>query len=379
MSRPLIVLGATGSIGRQALDVAQRLDVPVAGLAARRGSDALAVLATTYPEAQIAVAAPTGDERERFSSFGQRVRFGPDAVVDLASMSDVTVVNGIVGSAGLRSSVAALEAGNRLALANKESLVAGGAVVIDALASGGGQLVPVDSEHSAVFQCLVGEDASSVRRLILTASGGPFLGRSKEQLEAVRPAEALAHPTWTMGSRITIDSATLANKGFEVIEAHHLFAVPYQRIDVVVHPQSIVHSFVEFTDGSVKAQMGEPDMRVPIQYAITYPVRQIYEKRFEPAGHTLEFREPDREAFPALDIVIEAGLRGGSAPAVVNAADEIAVGAFLTGRLGLLGIASILEQTLDRVPPSQPKTVDDVLEIDREARTVANSFIGGAC
>lgn len=379
MSRPLIVLGATGSIGRQALDVAQRLDVPVAGLAARRGSDALAVLATTYPEAQIAVAAPTGDERERFSSFGQRVSFGPDAVVDLASMSDVTVVNGIVGSAGLRSSVAALEAGNRLALANKESLVAGGAVVIDALASGGGQLVPVDSEHSAVFQCLVGEDASSVRRLILTASGGPFLGRSKEQLEAVRPAEALAHPTWTMGSRITIDSATLANKGFEVIEAHHLFAVPYQRIDVVVHPQSIVHSFVEFTDGSVKAQMGEPDMRVPIQYAITYPVRQIYEKRFEPAGHTLEFREPDREAFPALDIVIEAGLRGGSAPAVVNAADEIAVGAFLTGRLGLLGIASILEQTLDRVPPSQPKTVDDVLEIDREARTVANSFIGGAC
>jgi 1-deoxy-D-xylulose-5-phosphate reductoisomerase len=379
MSRSLIVLGATGSIGRQTLDVAQRLGLPVAGLVARKGSDALHSLAETYPDALIGVAAPTGDERERFASFGPRVRFGPDAATELAAMRGTTVVNAIVGAAGLRSSVAALDAGNRLALANKESLVAGGRVVIEALERGGGELIPVDSEHSAIFQCLVGEEIPTVRRLILTASGGPFRGRSREELGRVTPSEALRHPTWSMGSRITIDSATLANKGFEVVEAHHLFGVPFDRIDVVVHPQSIVHSFVEFDDGSVKAQLGEPDMHVPIQYAITYPHRRIHDARFEPARWDLTFQEPDREAFPALDIIVEAGRRGGSAPSVVNAADEIAVGAFLTGRLGLLGVASILEQTLELVPLSHPTTVDEVIDVDHEARIVANSLIGGAC
>jgi 1-deoxy-D-xylulose-5-phosphate reductoisomerase len=379
MTRPLVVLGATGSIGRQALDVARRLDFPVAALVARRGSDALAAIADAFPEASIGVAAPTGSERERFAAYGSRVRFGPESPAQLASTPGAIVVNGIVGAAGLRSSVAALEAGNRLALANKESLVAGGPVVLDALRRGGGELIPVDSEHSAVFQCLVGEQIGSVQRLIITASGGPFRGRSRDELENVSPAEALRHPTWSMGSRITIDSATLANKGFEVIEAHYLFGVPYSKIDIVVHPQSIVHSLVEFEDGSMKAQLGEPNMRIPIQYALTYPQRLTGGVVAEPASWTLTFEEPDRAAFPALDIIIEAGERGGSAPAVVNAADEIAVGAFLTGRLGFLGIASILEQTMERVPQVGLSSVEDVLRVDAEARSIANSLVGGAC
>jgi 1-deoxy-D-xylulose-5-phosphate reductoisomerase len=379
VTRPLVVLGATGSIGRQVLDVARRLDFPVAAVVARHGSDALAVIADEFPDAAIGIAAPTGSERERFSAYGSRVRSGPDASVELASMPGAIVVNGIVGVAGLRSSLAALEAGNRLALANKESLVAGGPVVLEALRRGGGELIPVDSEHSAVFQCLVGEEVESVRRLVLTASGGPFRGKTREELENASPADALHHPTWSMGSRITIDSASLANKGFEVIEAHHLFGIPYAQIDVVVHPQSIVHSFVEFTDGSVKAQMGEPDMRIPIQYALTHPQRFAAPTSSDPSTWTLTFDMPDRAAFPALDIIIEAGMRGGSAPATVNAADEIAVGAFLTGRLGFLGIASILEQTMERVPQVKLTSVEDVAYVDQEARSVASSLIGGAC
>ena len=272
-----------------------------------------------------------------------------------------------------------MEAGNRLALANKESLVTGGPVVLDALRRGGGELIPVDSEHSALFQCLVGERTADVRRLILTASGGPLWSKTRSEIANVTPSEALAHPTWSMGPRITIDSATLVNKGFEVIEAHHLFGVVYERIGVVVHPQSIVHSLVEFEDGSLKAQIGEPDMRIPIQYAITYPNRESGAGQFDLAGRTLTFSEPDREAFPALEIVLEAGRRGGSVPAAVNAADEIAVRAFLDGRLGLLGIASILEQIIEQLPTVDVSTVDDVLAIDKEARSLASSLIGGAC
>ena len=379
MTRPLIVLGATGSIGRQVIEVAHRLGREVKALAARRGSDALAELAETYPDALIGVAAPAGDERERFRSFGSRARFGPEALVELASIPGTVVVNGVVGSAGLAASVAALEAGNRLALANKESLVAGGPVVLDALRRGGGELIPVDSEHSALFQCLVGERSRDVRRLILTASGGPLRSMTRDEIVNVTPAEALAHPTWSMGPRVTIDSATLANKGLEVIEAHYLFGIEYERIDVVVHPQSIVHSLVEFEDGSLKAQIGEPDMRIPIQYAITYPNRERGGGQFDLAGKTLTFFEPDAESFPALGVILEAGRRGGSAPAAVNAADEIAVRAFLDGRLGLLGIASVLEQTIERIPTIDVRTVDDVLAVDAEARAVASSLIGGAC
>jgi 1-deoxy-D-xylulose-5-phosphate reductoisomerase len=253
-------------------------------------------------------------------------------------------------------------------------------VVQAALERGGGELLPVDSEHSALFQCLVGESPNAVRRLVLTASGGPFHGWALKDLEQVTPEQALAHPTWNMGRRITVDSATLFNKGLEVIEAHYLFGVPYDRIDVVVHPQSIVHSLVEFVDGSLKAHVGEPDMRVPIQYAVTYPDRaEGALGEFDFTSRTLTFDRPDRDAFRALDLAYAAGRIGRSAPAVLNAADEVAVHAFLDGRLGFLGITEVVERTLDAVPVVDLATVDDVIEADREARAVAHSLLGGAC
>jgi 1-deoxy-D-xylulose-5-phosphate reductoisomerase len=283
----------------------------------------------------------------------------------------------VVGAAGLAASVAALAAGNRLALANKESLVAGGPVLKRAREQGGGELVPVDSEHSALMQCLLGEDLAAVRRLILTASGGPFRGRTAEDLADVTVAEALAHPTWSMGRRITIDSATLMNKAFEVIEAHHLFGLEYDRIDVVVHPQSIVHSLVEFVDGSLKAHLGEPDMRVPIQYAITHPQRAPGAMAaFTLAGRTLTFEAPDHAAFPMLELGYQAGRTGQSAPAVLNAADEIAVQAFLDGRIGFSALPRVVAGTLERVPLRKLTTVADVVSVDAEARSVASELAG---
>jgi 1-deoxy-D-xylulose-5-phosphate reductoisomerase len=376
--RPLVVLGATGSIGRQTLDVARRLALPVEGLAARRGSEELAEAAREFPESRLAVSSPTLEERDRFvEEFGERAAFGPEAVESLAARPGVTVVNGVVGAAGLVASVAALRAGNRLALANKESLVAGGPVVRRALAEGGAELIPVDSEHSALFQCRVGEDPAGVLRLILTASGGPFRGSHPEELEEVTVEEALAHPTWKMGPRITIDSATLLNKGFEVIEAHHLFGMSYDQIEVVIHPESVVHSLVGFADGSLKAHLGEPDMRVPIQYAITHPQRAPgMMGPFSLAGRTLSFEEPDLEAFPALGLAYRAGRAGGSAPAVLNAADEMAVQAFLERRLSFPGILRVLEGSLERVPQRPLEEVADVQEVDREARAVARELIG---
>jgi 1-deoxy-D-xylulose-5-phosphate reductoisomerase len=381
VNQPLVVLGATGSIGRQTLDVASRLGFEVSAIAARRGSDDLLAVGADWPGAKVVATAPTGDERLRMTSeLGDRALFGSEAMEELAAVPASTVVNGVVGAAGLRASIAALEAGNRLALANKESLVAGGPVVQSALERGGGELLPVDSEHSALFQCLVGESPEAVRRLVLTASGGPFHGWAVEDLEQVTPEQALAHPTWNMGRRITVDSATLFNKGLEIIEAHYLFGVEYDRIDVVVHPQSIVHSLVEFMDGSLKAHVGEPDMRVPIQYALTYPDRaEGALDQFDLATKSLTFDRPDREAFGALDLAYAAGRIGKSAPAVLNAADEVAVHAFLDGRLGFLGITEVVERTLDAVPVADLTTVDDVVEVDREARAVAQSLLGGAC
>jgi 1-deoxy-D-xylulose-5-phosphate reductoisomerase len=373
----LVVLGATGSIGRQALDVAGRLDLAVAGLAANRAGPEFAALAEAYPAATLALAGGTGEERADFSSrYGSRIVFGADAVAALAATPDAVVVNGIVGSAGLAPSVAALEAGNRLALANKESLVAGGPVVLAAAQHGGGELIPVDSEHSALWQTLVGEDPLSVRRLILTASGGPFRGRTADELRHVTVAEALAHPTWDMGPRITIDSATLMNKAFEVVEAHYLYGTPYDAIDVVVHPQSVVHSLVEFVDGSAKAQLGDPDMRVPIQYAITYPGREPAPiAPLDLAGSALTFEAPDRAAFPCLDLGFEAGRQGGSAPAVLNAADEVAVAAFLDERISFLDIPRIVADTLEALPGREVRTVEEALGSDAEARRVATELI----
>ena len=294
----------------------------------------------------------------------------------IAATSGATVVNGVVGVAGLTATVAALEAGNRLVLANKESLVSGGPVVLDALARGGGELIPVDSEHSALAECLVGEDVDAVSRLILTASGGPFRGKRRGELEDISIADALAHPTWAMGPRITIDSATLMNKAFEVIEAHHLFGIGYDAIEVVVHPQSIVHSLVEFIDGSVKAQLGDPDMRHPIQYAIIGSQRVgAPPTGFDLTRRDLTFEAPDRATFPCLDLGYQAGRRGGIAPAVLNAADEIAVAAFLDGRLPFLSIADVVAATLDSVRDSVPASVHEVLAADAAAREVARRLV----
>jgi 1-deoxy-D-xylulose-5-phosphate reductoisomerase len=377
----VVVLGATGSIGSQTIEVATALGLPIAAIGARSPSPKLADLALAHPTARVLVAGGSTEEREEFQQrVGRPVEFGADAVVDGARTPGAVVVNGIVGAAGLKATIAGLESGNRVALANKESLVAGGPVVKRVLAEGGGELIPVDSEHSALLQCLAGESRESVSRLILTASGGPFRGRSRETLAEVTPDEALAHPTWDMGPRITIDSATLFNKGLEVIEAHHLFDIDYDRITVLVHPQSILHSAVEFVDGSWKGHLGHPDMRIPIQYALTSPDRAPSPARpFDLAGHHLTFEEPDRESFPALGLAFAAGRESGSSPAVLNAADEIAVAAFLEGRLGFLGITEVVAATLETADWRPLETVDDVIGADREGREIAASFIAGAC
>ena len=375
--KPLSILGVTGSIGQQTLDVAEHLGYPVAGIAAFRGSEALVESAVRMPGAAVVAVGPTADEAEMLTSvLGGRVSFGQDALLEMAATPNTISVNGIVGAAGLAPTVAALDAGNRVALANKETLIAGGPVVVAAATAGRGEIIPVDSEHSALWQCLVGETAASVRRLILTASGGPFRGKNADFLDQVTVAQALAHPTWSMGPRITIDSATLMNKAFEVIEAHYLYAIPYDRIDVVVHPQSIVHSLVEFVDGTLKAELGDPDMRVPIQYAITYPERiAAHLEPFDLTKTPLTFEEPDHEVFPCLGLGYEAGRIGRSAPAVLNGADEVAVAAFLQGRIPFLAIADIVESTLSQIPVVDLATVADVLAIDEVARKVAAASV----
>ena len=380
MSRPVVVLGATGSIGSQTLEVADALGMEVSVVAALRPSRRFAEVAASHPDARLIVVGGSSEERADFESVvGREVEYDSPAVLDASATPGAVVVNGIVGAAGLRATLATLEAGNRLALANKESLVAGGPVVKQALRHGG-EMIPVDSEHSALFQCLQGEPPEAVAKLVLTASGGPFRGRSRDSLKEVTPEEALKHPTWDMGQRVTIDSATLFNKGLEVIETHYLFDVPYDRIDVLVHPQSVLHSAVEFIDGSWKGHFGQPDMRIPIQYALTAPARSISPAApFSLAGRELTFEDVDRTTFPALDLAFAAGRRGGSAPAVLNAADEVAVEAFLQHRLGFLGITDVVGLTLDKVEWRELGSVDDVLEVDREARAIAATLVAGAC
>lgn len=382
MIRPVVVLGATGSIGRQTLEVAQGLGAEIAGISAGRPTPTLLEVATHHPGAAIAVAGGSHEERRQLLGDlpGRALDFGPEAVAALAAAPGRIVVNGVVGLAGLRPTLAALAAGNRVALANKESLVGAGALVIKAKEEGGGELIPVDSEHSAIFQSLMGEDHDALSRIWLTASGGPFLHWSEEEMAAATPDQALRHPNWEMGRRITIDSATLANKGLEVIEAHQLFGLDYDQISVVIHPQSIIHSMVELRDGSVKAQMGPPDMRLPIEFALTYPRRgPNFLAPFQWAGRTLEFLEPDLGRFPALHLAYQAGRAGGSAPAAFNAADEVVVEAFLQGRVGFAGIARIIADTLDTVAWREPVTVEEVIEIDGEARQTAASLVAGAC
>jgi 1-deoxy-D-xylulose-5-phosphate reductoisomerase len=375
--KPIVLLGATGSIGKQTREVAQRHGWEITGLAARSASDELLQAASEFPDASVVVAdAAHSGTSPLVNALGQRVTFGHDAVTEMASSREVIVVNGIVGAAGLAASLAALEAGNRLALANKETLVAGGPVVVEAARRGGGEIIPIDSEHSALWQCLVGERRGDVRRLILTASGGPFRSRSTDELRNVTVGEALNHPTWAMGPRVTIDSATLANKGLEVIEAHYLFDVDYDEIDVVVHPESIVHSMVEYADGAIIAQLGAPDMRLPIQYALTYPVRAVAPSGpFDFTSTSLTFHEPDVLTFRCLALGYAAGRTGGSAPAVLNAADEVAVAGFLDERIGFLEIADVIESTLGAMDHGPLNSLSDVLEYDTEARRVAARWI----
>jgi 1-deoxy-D-xylulose-5-phosphate reductoisomerase len=371
---PVIVLGATGSIGRQTLEVADRLDRTVVGLATGSLSDGIIDLAVRYPEARIAVA--NMPERPIDAALERRIEFGSDAVASLAGSPESVVVNGIVGAAGLEPSLAALESGNRLALANKESLLTGGSLVLSALESGGGELVPVDSEHSAISQCIEGESVDEIRRVILTASGGPFHARPDLDLEQVTVADALAHPTWDMGKRISIDSATLMNKAFEVIEAHFLFSLDYEQIDVVIHPGSFVHSLVEFIDGVVKAELGSPDMRKPIQRALTWPGRMpAPTEPIDLLGTALTFSAPDRERFPALDLGYEVGRRGGNGPAVLNAADEVAVAAFLDHRIRFTDIVEVAAGALITVPPAPISTLADALEADAAGRVAAAEAI----
>lgn len=371
---PIVVLGATGSIGRQTLDVADRLDRPILGLAAGSLSDEIIDLAGRYPGASVAVAGEPA--RHIDVALERRIEFGPEAVTALARLQETTVVNGIVGAAGLEPSLAALESGNRLALANKESLLTGGSLVLAALDSAGGELLPVDSEHSAIWQCLEGESVEEIRRVILTASGGPFHARPDVDLGRVSVADALAHPTWDMGRRISIDSATLMNKAFEVIEAHFLFGLGYGQIDVVIHPGSFVHSFVEFVDGVVKAELGSPDMRKPIQRALTWPRRMPAPvESIDLMGTALTFSAPDRERFPSLDLGYEAGRRGGNGPAVLNAADEVAVGAFLDGHIGFTDIVDVVAGALADVPPAPITTLADALAADAAGRSAATELI----
>ncbi len=377
--RTISVVGSTGSIGTQTLEVvaAEPERYRIVALGANRSVDLLVAQAQAVRPERVAIAdASLAGELEARVPKGTEVWAGPEALAAIAREADV-VVNGVVGFAGLPVTLAALEAGRRLALANKESLIAGGPVVQHARATPGAEILPVDSEHAAVHQCLRAGGMERVARIVLTASGGPFRGRSAADLASVTVADALAHPTWAMGPKITVDSSTLMNKGLEVIEAHELFGVDYERIEVVVHPQSIVHSMVEFTDGSTMAQLSQPDMRLPISYALAYPDRGevAFGALDWSAVGRLDFEAPDRVAFPCLDLAYEAGREGGTAPAWLNAANEVAVAAFLEGIISWKSIADVCKETLVRHHGTKPVSVDVVLDADRLARERARRVV----
>jgi 1-deoxy-D-xylulose-5-phosphate reductoisomerase len=350
----IALLGATGSIGRQALEIVDR-----------------------HPGLELVAAASGSSD---ISGLAPLTQTGGDLTELLERAEPDVVLNAVVGFAGVHATIWALERGVDLALANKESLVAAGELALAARARGGGRLLPVDSEHSAALQCLEGCEPETVHSLVLTASGGPFRGRTRAELEGVTVEDALAHPTWSMGAKITVDSATLANKGLEVIEAHYLFALGYEQIEVTVHPTSIVHALVRFRDGATLAHLGYPDMRVPISYALTYPQRAatpIAPLDFA-SGLTLEFAAPDVATFPALALAREAGVRGGTFPCAFNAANEVAVAAFLADRLPFLAIASVIAETLAAADGSPARDVDELVEADAAARRLAESQVAAA-
>lgn len=375
----LSILGSTGSIGTQALDVCRNLGFEVVALAAGNNAELLEKQAREFKPKIVALY----DEKAAkglsiaLSDTDITVLGGEEGVLKAAVVDCDIVLNAVTGIAGLRPTITAIEAGNDIALANKETLVAGGKRVMDFAKERGVKILPVDSEHSAIFQCLQAKgDYARIQKLILTASGGPFFGKTLSQLENMKPEDALAHPTWNMGRKVTIDSATMANKGLEIIEAAHLFGVSQNNIDVVIHRESIVHSLVEFTDNSVLAQLGVPDMRTPIQYALTVPERceSIVEHLDLAKIGTLHFYEQDNVAFPATDIARHALSIGKTATAAFNAADEIAVAAFLEGKIGFTDIPKILEKTVEKSFASED-SFEEVFETDKEARKFASSLI----
>jgi 1-deoxy-D-xylulose-5-phosphate reductoisomerase len=379
--RTVAILGATGSVGGQALEIVSRTpDLQLVGLAARSSADAAVDAAQRLGATHIALVDPEAANRAA-AGFDGTVLAGPGAAVELIREVGADIVlNAIVGSAGLEATMAALAAGSDLALANKESLVAGGELVTDAVRRSGRLLLPVDSEHSALQQCLDGIAPEAVESLVLTASGGPFRGWDSERLGAVTPDQALAHPTWSMGAKITIDSATLMNKGLELIEAHHLFGMPYERIEVVVHPQSIVHGMARLRDGALIAHVGLPDMRVPISYALTYPGRGATDApRLDLTQQfTLAFEPPDLQAFRCLALARAAGEAGGTAPCALNAANEVAVAAYLSGACTFTDIAGTVEAVLDAVDAEPLESVEQVLAVDARARELARGRLGAA-
>lgn len=382
--KTISLLGSTGSIGISTLDVIEKNSgqFAVAALSAGRN---IALLKEQIERFRPAVAAVIDREHaerledELGGSSNTKILWGIGGYEEIASLAGVDmVVSAIVGAAGLLPTVAAIEAGKDIALANKETMVMAGPIVSEKAASKKVKILPVDSEHSAIFQSLVGHNRADVRRIVLTASGGPFRERSKEALRDVTVADALRHPNWEMGQKITIDSATMMNKALEIIEARWLFDMEVSKIDVVVHPQSIVHSMVEYRDGSIIAQLGIPDMRVPISYALSYPQRTYAGDTYLDLCRqgTLEFYPPDSDTFPALRLAYEAAEAGGSMPAVLNASNEVAVDAFLKGRIGFRNIAEVVEQTMSRHRPEELTTIAGIMGTDQWGREMAEKIIG---
>jgi 1-deoxy-D-xylulose-5-phosphate reductoisomerase len=387
MSKRIVILGSTGSIGRQALDVARTLpdELRVVGLVAHQSVDAVCEQIAQFRPQAVAMIDPDAARtlRQRCEGTGVEVHSGVEGAETVATLSSAQcVLSALVGAAGLRPTLAAIHAGKDVALANKETLVVAGEIVMEAVRQRNVSLVPVDSEHSALFQCLRGEDSESIRRLILTASGGPFVDWTQEQLEQATIEQALRHPNWRMGNKITVDSATLMNKGLEVIEAQWLFGVDARQIDVVVHRQSVIHSLIEFKDYSIKAQLGVPDMRLPIQYALLYPQRM--------AGNappcdlfqypSLTFEPPDEERFPCLRLARQAAAVGGTLPAAMNAANEIAVEAFLLGKIRFTMIPRVIRYIMEKHDARDHPHLQDIFAADRDARLRARQIIeeGGA-
>ena len=377
--KKIAVLGSTGSIGTQTLDVCRRLEYEIVALAAGSNAELLEKQAREFSPKLVAAADENAARRLSIALFGTGITVlgGERAVLEAAAAECDIVLNAVTGIAGLRPTIAAVEAGNDIALANKETLVAGGRRVMDYAAEHGVKILPVDSEHSAIFQCLQAKgDYARIKKLILTASGGPFFGKTAAELENMRPEDALHHPTWSMGKKVTIDSASMANKGLEIIEAAHLFDVEQNNIDVVIHRESIVHSLVQFTDNSVLAQLGVPDMRTPIQYALTWPEREseaAAELDLANVG-TLHFYRQDEKTFPSTGLARYALDKGGTATAAFNAADEIAVAAFLGGKIKFTDIPKIIEKTIEK-EFAKGDSFEEVFYTDSEARKFASALV----